>query len=263
MARKSVLKTALIMDAIERHCIEIERCNQRGGRMLSIVDLLAAGTVTRELAAFFIAAIQQGASFMIGAMPGGAGKTTVMGALLNLVPAEVELRAADSIETMQAGLRRNAPRACYIAHEIGPGHYYAYLWDRELRAFFDLAAAGHILASNLHADSLTEAQFQICQINSVPPELFRKINLIIFLEVTGSWPARRWISEVWENDEKAGHRQIFQKGHLELSQSRLITNAQLNEAAIWLDTLTASDAKTIQSVRKFLLQQKPLQNSGV
>lgn len=60
------------------HCAEIERCNQRGGRMLSIVDLIEAGTMTRELAAYSLAAIGAGASFMVGALPGGAGKTTVI-----------------------------------------------------------------------------------------------------------------------------------------------------------------------------------------
>ena len=43
---------------------EIERCNQRGGRMLSIVDLIEAGTLSRELAAYALAAIGRGASFL-------------------------------------------------------------------------------------------------------------------------------------------------------------------------------------------------------
>ena len=40
---------------------------------------------------YALAAIGNGASFMVGANPGGAGKTTVMGALLNLVPDDAEL----------------------------------------------------------------------------------------------------------------------------------------------------------------------------
>ena len=90
-------------DSIELHCQEIERCNQRGGRMLSAVDLLSANTVTPDLAACLLAAIRGGASFMVGAQPGGAGKTTVMGALLNFVPANVELRPADGCLWPPAG----------------------------------------------------------------------------------------------------------------------------------------------------------------
>jgi hypothetical protein len=61
--------------------------------MLSIVDLIEAGTMSREVAAYSLAAIGAGASFMVGALPGGAGKTTVMGALLNFVPLGVPLVA--------------------------------------------------------------------------------------------------------------------------------------------------------------------------
>ena len=80
-----------------QHCAEIERCNQRDGRMLSIVDLIEADTVTRDLAAYSLAAIGSGASFMVGALPGGAGKTTVMGALLNFVPQVTPLTAAGNL----------------------------------------------------------------------------------------------------------------------------------------------------------------------
>ena len=63
-------------DSILRHCREIDRCNQRGGRMLSVVDLIEAETLSAELAAYCLAAVGQGASFMVGALPGGAGKTS-------------------------------------------------------------------------------------------------------------------------------------------------------------------------------------------
>ena len=67
---------------VKKHVEEINRCNQRGGRMLSIVDLIDAGTVDKSIAAYFLAVISKGKSFLVGAKPGGAGKTTVMGALL-------------------------------------------------------------------------------------------------------------------------------------------------------------------------------------
>ena len=110
-------------DSILRHCQEIDRCNQRGGRMLSVVDLIEAGTMTAELAAYCLAAVGQGASFMVGAMPSGAGKTTVMGALLNFVPASVELVPADAQHVIRQGQRTPSRRQCFICHEIGPGSY--------------------------------------------------------------------------------------------------------------------------------------------
>ncbi|MBM3496717.1 MAG: hypothetical protein FJX72_20715, partial [Armatimonadetes bacterium] len=84
----------MIPQSVAAHCREIERCNQRGGRMLSVVDLVEAGTLTPDVAAYCIAAVSSGRSFLVGASPGGAGKTTVMGALLNFVPPDVALVAA-------------------------------------------------------------------------------------------------------------------------------------------------------------------------
>jgi hypothetical protein len=39
-------------EAIARHCRELDRCNQRGGRMLSVFDLLDAKTLDLDLAAY-------------------------------------------------------------------------------------------------------------------------------------------------------------------------------------------------------------------
>ena len=128
--------------SVAAHCREIDRCNQRGGRMLSIVDLVDVGTFSVELAAYAVAASGKGASFMTGALPGGAGKTTVMGALLNAVPADRELIAADGLAAIERGMKLQTP-ACYICHEIGAGDYYAYLWGEPLRRYFELPAAGH------------------------------------------------------------------------------------------------------------------------
>ena len=54
--------------------------------MLSLVDLIKAGTVDLRLAAYLAAAMHSGASLLVGARPGAAGKTTVMCALLNFLP---------------------------------------------------------------------------------------------------------------------------------------------------------------------------------
>ena len=95
---------------IQNHCETIRRCNQRGGRMLSIVDLVEGGTLTRDLAAYALATIGAGASFMVGARPGGAGKTTVMSALLNLVPRPVMLVTAENEAVIEQGIRERIPR---------------------------------------------------------------------------------------------------------------------------------------------------------
>jgi type IV secretory pathway ATPase VirB11/archaellum biosynthesis ATPase len=61
--------------------------------MLSLVDLIEAGTLDLPLAAYLAAAMRAGASLMVGARPGGAGKTVVMCALLNFLPDDTVIRA--------------------------------------------------------------------------------------------------------------------------------------------------------------------------
>ncbi len=244
-------------DAVSAHCTEIERCNQRGGRMLSIMDLLDAGTLTRKLAAYALAAIGGGASFMVGASPGGAGKTTVMGALLNLVPPDVELVAADGLGTIFE-LETEPQRCCCICHEIGRGPYYAYLWGEALRHYFALPAAGHMLATNLHADTLEEAREQICRENGVGKTDFRSMNLVFFLGVHRSpCGTRRRVTDVWESDGTQSHRRVFSAGELHGSESLLVSAPTLVAAREQLERILAADARTIADVRRELLRGTP------
>jgi hypothetical protein len=243
---------------VVRHCSEIERCNQRGGRMLSVVDLLDAGTLTDGLAAYAAAAIGGGASFMVGAVPGGAGKTTVMTALLNFVPAEVELVPADGPASIRRGLARPRPRRCYVCHEIGSGPWYAYLWGPDLRTYFDLTGAGHMLATNLHADTAEQARDQVCGTNAVPQEAFRRMNLLWFLRVGRDGPRRtREIVTVWESDGSEPHRKVFDTPEGgELAPSRLVNLADLDRATGVLRHVRETGARTIREVRRAVLDAR-------
>lgn len=238
---------------IAKHCREVDRCNQRGGRMLSVKDLLAAGTVSEELAAFSLAAISGGASFMIGALPGGAGKTTVMGALLNFVPAGVDLAVADGLEAIRAGLAAPGKpnRRCYICHEISPGPYYAYLWDEAIRAFFDLPTAGHMMATNLHADTFEQASEQLCKDNSLSQEAFRRMNLIYFLSLTGRAPVKRRVVEVWESDGTRPHQKVFDRG--DFADSILVSKPALARAHGGVEAIKSCHCNEIADVRSAVL----------
>lgn len=238
------------------HCAEIERCNQRGGRMLSLVDLLEAGTVDEELAAYLLATVGRGASFMTAAMPGGAGKTTVMGALLNLLPADVPLVPADGLATLTRALAADLPQTCFICHEIGRGPYYAYLWGEPLRAYFQLLQRGHLLATNLHADTYNQVVEQVVGDNGVPESLFERINLLLFLDVNRTSAAvHRRVVEVWEGDGVKPHRRLWSRGQA-LAASRLVDLLELEQAAARLERLRSTGRRTIAEVRGWLLAER-------
>lgn len=219
--------------------------------MLSILDLIKAGTLGTDTATYSLAAVGAGASFMVGALPGGAGKTTVMGALLNMVPNDVPLATADGMSAIRRGLAGTG-RRCWICHEIGAGEYYAYLWGEQLRMYFDLPNAGQMLATNLHADRYEQARVQITVENGVPEEHFRRINLIYFLDVQHSGGhVHRQVNAIWESDGVGAHRQIFGarvKGKPG-SNSALVSERELHSAQTIIKSLTDTGARTIEEVR--------------
>jgi len=179
----------------------IERSNQRGGRMFSVVDLIEAGTLTVAQVAWLSARIDGGASWLVGAQPGGAGKTTVMSALLGLLPADVNVRLANPGTDWQ-----NAqPGECVVAYEISPGSYDAYVWGEDVRRLAELAASGVRVVTNLHADTLDQARQQIVHENGASETQFMAFDLFlpIRLELALGRDRNRRIHKVRWSDQGA------------------------------------------------------------
>jgi hypothetical protein len=236
--------------ATTRHCAELNRCNQRGGRMLSVTDLLDAGSLDLDLAAYLMSRISRGASFMVGARPGGAGKTTVMCALLNLVAPGVELVAAQSSAVRDAERQGIGTRRCYICHEIGSGPYFAYLWSGDLRAYCSLTQNGHQLATNLHADDLHEARSQVCEDNGVPERHFNAFELALFLRVArGSRGTTRAIDTVYASDGASPHSLVYSASR-GLAAEEGSDGPWQGECRRFLRTLHNSAARTIEETRE-------------
>ena len=240
----------------------INRCNQRGGRMLSLLDLIEAETVDLPLAAYLAAAMRSGASLLVGARPGGAGKTAVMCALLNFLPDDTVIRAVDSRDVLAEGQRDEKPgRTCYLAHEISSASYYGYVWGHEARILFGLIADGHIIASNLHADTLEETRDQLCRENGVAPAHLNGVTLKIYLQVKRSvgWSSQRWVGSVYEG---AGGRdrllwsretggKFLRHQHLE---SAVVSQEQEKECAKFLARLQRQNLRHIDDVRRALVK---------
>ena len=200
------------MDIEKHNHQQIEHLNQRGGRTLSIVDLIQAETISIEMAAYAMRAMHHGASLLTAARPGGAGKTTLMAALLNFLPPEVPIVTVDNSHVIEEGLDRSAAEpACYLVHEIGSGDWYGYIWGRDVAGFFGLIGGQRRIASCLHADTLEEVTGILCS----PPlhvrrEALGRVGLILFMHV-GPAPRghRRRVSSFWEADGHGGHRMVF------------------------------------------------------
>lgn len=238
--------------SVTRHCAELNRYNQRGGRMLSVFDLLESGTLDFALAAYLMEVLSRGASLMVGARPGGAGKTTVMCALLNLMPADVELVAATAEAVRTARPVHVGGRRCYVCHEVGAGRYFAYLWGANLRAYCGLCEMGHLLATNLHADDMEEAQEQLCGENGVPAAHFNAFRVLVFLGIGGGYGRmRRRVEKVYVSDGRGRHRTAYDSaGGLLAAPSE---NARMEACRAFLEEQYHAGIRTIEDARARVL----------
>jgi len=162
--------------------------------MLSVIALLRAGTVTRGQLCWLLDRIRLGASWLVGARPGGAGKTAVMSALLAMLPEDERVY----LTSPGAGWENAKPGECLVAYEIGTGDYEAYIWGRDLVRMAALGGKGCRLVSNLHADTLEQAREQVVAQNGVPESDFAAFDTFIPLALarTTEGRTRRVVAEM-------------------------------------------------------------------
>ncbi|MCX7045409.1 MAG: hypothetical protein NTX50_08005 [Candidatus Sumerlaeota bacterium] len=196
------------IEAVSDPVIEAaNRSNQRGGRMLSVIDLLEAETLTLSQTAWLLARIEEGASWMVGAKPGGAGKTAVMSALLTMLPAGEKIRLTNP----GTGWERAAPGECVVAYELSPGAYDAYIWGDDVRRLAHLAATGRRIVTNLHADTLEEARRQIVSECGAAPEDFAAFDIFIPISLrreAGAYSSRRRVEEIFYSESDSQWRAL-------------------------------------------------------
>jgi energy-coupling factor transporter ATP-binding protein EcfA2 len=185
------------MDTIQRENLrQIDALNQRGGRMLSLVDLIDAGTLPVRLAGELAACALLGGSFVTAAGPGGVGKTTLMGAMLGFVPPDCELVTISSPSVLdEIAARDPAHPECLVVHEIGAGSWFGYLWGEPVARFFRLGARSRrSLATNLHADTFDEAREQLTAAPlGVSDDALAAVDCFAFMVARGG---RRRVSSV-------------------------------------------------------------------
>ena len=242
---------------IVNHIQEISKCNQRGGRMLSIVDLINANTLDKRMAAYFLATISKGISFFVGSKPGGSGKTTIMGALLNFIP-DVDIIPVESKSTIDEAFQSRV-RKCYLAHEIGHGSYYAYISGENTENFLELSN-NHIIVSNLHADNIDD----ILDHEGINNANLKNINLLIFVNMIINRSLSRRIDSIYENqggsNMKIAFKKIFEWDNKSdlfkmINKSKLINEKEISKAEKIIDQMIKIGLKTIREIRTFVLER--------
>jgi hypothetical protein len=178
--------------------------------MLSVIDLVEAGTLSVRWCAFLLRCIERGASWLVGARPGGAGKTTVMSALLAMLPQGTGI----TLTNAGTGWERSGPGDCVVCYEISAGSYDAYLWGSGVRVLTELGRSGCRIVSNLHADTLEEAREQIVDDCGAFEEGFGAFDLFIplTLKKAASMPGVSSGTDVF--GRRAGRIPVIERVHM-------------------------------------------------
>ncbi len=238
----------------------VNRSNQRGGRMLSLIDLIEAETLTLSQAAALTARIEAGASVLVGAGPGGAGKTAVMGALLTMLPPGESVRVTHTGGGFGFGRgghtdawREAGDGDCLVAYEISPASYEAYIWGQDLRDFLERGLAGARLFANLHADTLEEARDQIVIDNAAPRAGFNAFDVFVPITVAGGFGRRsRVVERIDYRDAGDSSRPVADTrpaGWSHFGRSPTLSD-RAGEIAHFLEGLADDDVRRIEDVRR-------------
>ncbi|MBL7224315.1 MAG: hypothetical protein ISS72_10715 [Candidatus Brocadiae bacterium] len=202
-------------DTLERGNLrEIEMLNQRGGRTLSIADLMEAGTITPEAAGFAMWHVARGASLLTGAVPGGAGKSTLLADLLGMLPpGEEVVTTPDDRSVSASGRDPDHSGKCYLCHEFGHASIYGYLWGPTVGRFLELNESGGRIAACLHADDVLQTRsILVAPHMGVDAEAFGRVGLMLFMAVDGrGFGASRQVRSVSVADGAGGHRLAFDR----------------------------------------------------
>jgi len=150
--------------------------------MLSVVDLLEAGTLTVYQTAWLLNKVLRGSSWLVGAKPGGAGKTTVMSALLAMAPKGAQVW----LTNRGSGWQERESGDYIVSYELSPGFYDAYIWGQDVVRMTALGSTGCRIVSNLHADTLEQARTQIVTECGATEKGFRAFQIFIPLMLKGS-----------------------------------------------------------------------------
>lgn len=167
---------------------------------LTILDLVANKTLSSRVAAALWAAIDARLSFIVTAVPRFAGKSTLMNAMLGLLPADVPVHRLDGSREQMLRLKLEASGGFLVAAEISQAPVPDYIWGEPVRELFETLSAGYSLASALHAPDVPGTFDVLCRENGVGDEAASRLGLVLHLLRFGDDPDSFWrrLAEVSE-----------------------------------------------------------------
>ena len=159
---------------------------------LSITQIIASGTMTPRIAAIFWLAVERGRSMIFACDPPGAGKTTILTALLAFAKPEASVyftRGWGETFRLPPPPGDGDPPTFLLVNEMSD-HLPVYSWGPYVQRAFELAAEGYTLMSTMHADDVEGIVAQLTDECDVPRALIGHLAFAVPLFV-GAHQGRR------------------------------------------------------------------------
>ena len=165
---------------------------------LSITQILRSGTLSPRIAAILWLVIERGASMILAADPPGAGKTTILTALLAFARPDASVYFTRGWgETLRLPPRGGDAPTYIMVNEISD-HLPVYSWGPYVQRSFELMAEGYALLSTMHADTTEGVIEQLMDENDVPEANIGHLAFVvpIYVGANGDGQRIRRVSEV-------------------------------------------------------------------
>jgi hypothetical protein len=151
---------------------------------MSIVQIMQAGTMPPRLAAAFWLGLERGASFVLAADPPGAGKTTILTALLALAPPDMLAYFTRGWgETFELPPPSDEYPTYLMVNEMSD-HLPVYSWGPYVLRAFELLGEGYSLCTTMHADTVEGVYDQLSDELGVPDEHIARLTFVVPLAIS-------------------------------------------------------------------------------
>lgn len=150
----------------------------------SLLWLIERGALDVRLAAFLSLAVEARSSFIVIAEPHEAGKTTLLTALIDFLPRDVQAVYLRGWYERFNFLDTLPPDSAYLLCNEISSHLPTYLWGHGVRRVFEAANDGYPLATTMHATDASNAFQQLSDYPlDVPVQQLSAIDLVITIGV--------------------------------------------------------------------------------
>ncbi len=157
---------------------------------LSILDLVNSGTVDCKLAGLLWVLMEHRASILVASGPSYAGKTTLLHAILDFLPPELQqIYLQGYFEDFQFVGSSQPQKTYMIAEEVSNHGFAEYLWGIKAVRAFKLLSQGYAMGATIHARNSEEVLYVLHKYIGLPMNILSRLGVIVNLRaVAGKNP---------------------------------------------------------------------------